>query len=147
MMVEFHRHLSERSVYYRYFSPLELSCRTSHERLTPRCFVDFDRELALIAEHIDDDGKVSIAGVARLMRDHSGNSAEIAFVVSDKFQHKGLGTYLLEQTTGIAKQEGISSLHAVVLNENSEMKNLFRRAGFTLSEPEAGVVAARLDLH
>ncbi len=147
MMIDFHRHLSERSVYYRYFTPLELSFRTSHERLTPRCFVDFDRELALVAEHIADDGKASIVGVARLMRDHSGNSAEIAFVVSDKFQHKGLGTYLLEQTTGIAKQEGISSLHAVVLNENSEMKNLFRRAGFTLSEPEAGVVSARLDLH
>jgi len=112
-MVEFHRHLSERSVYYRYFSPLELSFRTSHERLTPRCFVDFDRELALVAEHLDEFGKGSITGVARLMREHSGSSAEIAFVVSDKYQCKGLGSYLLQQSISIAKQEGLSSLHAV----------------------------------
>jgi acetyltransferase len=146
MMIDFHRHLSERSVYYRYFSPLELSFRTSHERLTARCFVDFDRELALVAEHIDDGKNTSIVAVARLMRDHSGNSAEVAFVVSDKFQHKGLGSYLLEQTIAIAKQEGISDLHAVVLSENLEMRNLFGRAGFALSEPEAGVASARLKL-
>lgn len=146
MMVQFHRHLSERSVYYRYFSPLELSFRTSHERLTPRCFVDFDRELALVAEHVDENGKSSIVGVARLMRAHSGNSAEIAFVVSDKFQRRGLGSHLLEQTIAIGKQEGISSIHAVVLYENSGMRNLFTRAGFTLSEPEAGVASARLEL-
>ena len=146
MMVEFHRHLSERSVYYRYFSPLELSFRTSHERLTPRCFVDFDRELALVAEHVDENGRSSIVGVARLMREHSGDSAEIAFVVSDKFQRRGLGSYLLQQTIAIAKQEGISSIHAVVLYENSGMQNLFQRAGFNFSEPEAGVVSVGLEL-
>lgn len=146
MMVEFHRHLSERSVYYRYFSPLELSFRTSHERLTPRCFVDFDRELALVAEHVDENGRSSIVGVARLMREHAGDSAEIAFVVSDKFQRRGLGSYLLQQSIAIAKQEGISSIHAVVLYENSGMQNLFQRAGFNFSEPEAGVVSVGLEL-
>ena len=146
MMIDFHKHLSERSVYYRYFSPLEISFRTSHERLTPRCFVDFDRELALVAEHFDKNGKASIVGVARLMREHSGNSAEIAFVVSDKFQRRGLGSYFLQQTMAIAKQEGISSIHAVVLYENSGMRRLFQQAGFNFSEPEAGVVSARLEL-
>jgi acetyltransferase len=108
--------------------------------------VDFDRELALLAEHHDENGRPSIVGVARLMREHSGNSAEIAFVVSDKFQRRGLGSYLLQQTIAIAKQEGISSIHAVVLYENSGMRNLFQRSGFNLSDPEAGVVSAHLEL-
>jgi len=147
MMVDFHGHLSERSVYYRYFSPLELSFRTSHERLTPRCFIDYDRELALVAEHIDERESRSIVAVARLMREHSGNSAEIAFLVADKFQRKGLGSYLLKQMLAIAKQEGLGSVHAVVLHENLDMRKLFTRAGFEVRGPDSGVFAARLNLN
>ena len=146
MMVDFHRHVSERSVYYRYFSPLELSFRTSHERLTPRCFIDYDRELALVAECVDERANKSIVAVARLMREHSGNSAEIAFLVADKFQRKGLGSYLLKQMLAIAKQEGLGSVHAVVLHENLDMRKLFTQAGFEIRGPDSGVFAARLNL-
>ena len=147
MMVGFHRHLSERSVYYRYFSPLELAFRTSHERLTPRCFVDYDRELALVAEHRDERGDRSIVGVARLMREHTGNGAEIAFLVADKFQRQGLGSYLLKQMLAIAKHERLGSVHAVVLHENIAMQKLFTKAGFELRGPDSGVFSARLSLN
>ncbi len=50
LMVKFHETLSERSVYMRYFQPLKLSTRTAHERLTRICFIDYDREMALVAE-------------------------------------------------------------------------------------------------
>ena len=99
-----------------------------------------------MAEYVDEFGKSSLVGVARLVREHSGSSAEIAFVLSDKYQCKGLGSYLLQQSISVARQEGLSSLHAVVLYENSEMRNLFKRAGFSFSEPEAGIVSARLEL-
>ena len=49
-MIEFHEKLSERSVYLRYFQPLKLTQRTAHERLTRTCFIDYDREMALVAE-------------------------------------------------------------------------------------------------
>jgi len=146
MIVEFHRHLSERSVYYRYFSPLELSFRTSHERLITKCFIDYDREIALVAEHIGKDGKAVIVGVARMIREHTGNSAEVAYIVADNFQRKGLGTCLMQKTIEIAKQEGLSSIHGVLLFENSEMRSLFERVGFKFDEPESGVSSARLTL-
>ena len=50
MMVDFHKELSERSVYLRYFQPLKFSQRTAHERLTRICFIDYNREMALVAE-------------------------------------------------------------------------------------------------
>jgi acetyltransferase len=146
LVVQFHRELSERSVYYRYFSPLELSFRTSHERLITKCFVDYDREIALVAEHTGPHGKPLIVGIGRLIRGHSGNSAEVAFVVADRFQGKGLGTYLIEQLIAVGRTEGVSTLHGVLLFENSEMKTLFEKAGFAFEPPEAGVSAARLKL-
>ena len=50
LMIEFHKKLSERSVYLRYFQPLKLTQRTAHERLTRICFIDYDREMALVVE-------------------------------------------------------------------------------------------------
>ena len=52
-MVKFHETLSEQSVYHRYFSALKLSQRIAHERLTRICFIDYDREIALVAETRD----------------------------------------------------------------------------------------------
>jgi len=145
-VVDFHRQLSERSVYYRYFAPLELSFRTSHERLITKCFVDYDREIALVAEHTNAAGKSEIAGIARIMREHTGNSAEVAFVVADRFQRKGLGRYLMDKMIEIAKSEGVSSLYGVLLFQNGEMRKLFEKVGFRFGEAEAGVSSARLSL-
>jgi acetyltransferase len=146
MIVDFHRHLSERSVYYRYFSPLELSFRTSHERLITKCFIDYGREIALVAEHTNGNGKSEIVGIARMIREHVGNNAEIAFVVADKFQRKGLGRYLMDKMIEIARREGVSSLHGVLLFDNAEMRKLFESVGFKFGEAEAGASAARLRL-
>jgi acetyltransferase len=146
MIVRFHKQLSERSVYYRYFSPLELSFRTSHERLITICFIDYDREMALVAEHTDADGGSEILGIARLIREHTGNSAEVAFIVADKFQHKGLGLYLMERTIEIARKEGLSSIHGVLLFDNAEMRKLFKDVGFKFDESVSGVSSARLSI-
>jgi acetyltransferase len=145
LLVEFHKELSEASVYLRYFLPLKLDVRVAHERLFTKCFIDYDREIALVAEY-SNSGERHVAGVARLIRNHSGNSAEVAFLVADKFQNRGLGTYLLERTINIARKEGIATLEAATLSENFNMKDMFVRAGFLFSPPEDGVVSARLEL-
>ena len=85
LMVEFHQQLSENSVYMRFFIPLKLDFRTSHERLFTKCFIDYDREMALVAEYSNENGERRIAGIARLIRQHSNNNAEVAFLVVDKF--------------------------------------------------------------
>ena len=62
-----------------------------------KCFIGYDREMALVAEYTDDAGTRRLAGIARMVRNHSGNSAEFAFLVADKFQNRGMGTHLLER--------------------------------------------------
>src|SRR3954453_5485638 len=84
-MVKFHETLSERSVYLRYFHLLNLEQRIQHDRLTRICFIDYDREMALVAEH---NGE--ILGVGRLMKVHGTTEAEIAVLISDKYQGRGL---------------------------------------------------------
>ncbi len=146
MLAEFHRQLSEESVYRRYFAPLKLETRVAHGRLLRRCMIDGREQVALVAEHKDEMGVVHIAGVARLVTISGRNSAELAFVVADFYQHRGLGTYLLSRMIGIGRERGLKQLEAEVLAENDGMKRLFRHAGFRLSAPEAGVLAACLVL-
>ncbi len=69
LMVKFHATLSERSVYLRYFHLMNLSQRVAHERLTRICFIDYDREMALVAERRDPKtGEREILGVGRLVK-------------------------------------------------------------------------------
>ena len=145
LVVDFHQQLSERSVYLRYFLPLELRFRTSHERLITKCFIDYDREIALVAEHKNERG-THIAGIARLIRNHSGGKAEVALIIADKYQRRGLGTQLLRSIIDVARRENIEKLYGTMLWENSGMKDLFTKAGFRFGTPEAGVASAALEL-
>jgi acetyltransferase len=146
LLVDFHRQLSDASVYFRYFLPLKLDVRVSHERLFTKCFIDYDREIALVAEYMDENSHRQIAAIARMIRKHSDSGAEVAFLVADKFQGRGLGTYLLEHTIRMARKEGVTALEASTLSENFSMKDIFVKAGFRFSPPEDGVVSARLEL-
>jgi len=83
LIVKFHEKLSEQSVYRRYFEHLRLSDRIKHERLTRICFNDYDREIALVAEHQDPGtGERKIVGVARLSKSRTANDAEFALLVA-----------------------------------------------------------------
>jgi acetyltransferase len=146
LVVEFHHQLSERSVYLRYFLPLKLDYRVSHGRLITKCFIDYDRELALVAEYQDEHGGSHIAGIARLVRNHTGEGAEVAFIVADKYQNRGLGSHLLECIIQIARREGLDYLEGSMLAENFNMKDIFSRAGFRFGPPEEGAVSAVLRL-
>ncbi|MGZ4828286.1 MAG: bifunctional acetate--CoA ligase family protein/GNAT family N-acetyltransferase [Candidatus Angelobacter sp.] len=146
LMVDFHHQLSETSVYMRFFLPLKLDFRVSHERLFTKCFIDYDREIGLVAEYADEEGARRIAGIARLIRKHSDNSAEVAFLIADKFQNRGLGTHMLDTTIQIARREGISTLEGATLSDNFNMKDMFIKAGFRFAPPEDGVATAELHL-
>jgi acetyltransferase len=146
LLVDFHRHLSERTVYYRYFVPLKLDVRVAHERLAKRCLIDYHNEMALVALTSDAGREQHLAAVARLIKIPDHNSAEVAFVVADQYQHHGLGTYLLARIIEIARREGLAALEAVVLSDNADMKDLFRRSGFEFSPAEAGELTVRLKL-
>ena len=145
-LVDFHRHLSEETVYWRYFVPLRLDVRIAHERLLKRCLIDYRKEMALVATYSDENGQERLGAVARLVRIKDTNRAEVAFVVADQHQHHGLGTYLLERIIDIARREGVAELEAVMLADNFSMKDLFRRAGFEFLSPLGTDVTASLKL-
>lgn len=142
-MVEFHKGLSERSVYFRYFQILNLTQRTAHERLTRICFIDYAREMALVAER----GNGEILGVGRLSRLHGSNDAEFAVLVADSWQGQGLGLQLLERLIEIARSEGLSYVAGQIHPENRGMIALARRAGFRIRDlVDEGVVESYLNL-
>ncbi|HLK33009.1 MAG TPA: bifunctional acetate--CoA ligase family protein/GNAT family N-acetyltransferase [Terriglobales bacterium] len=145
-LVRFHEALSERSVYLRYFQPMKLSARTAHERLTRICFLDYDREMALVAERRDPgSGQQEIIAVARLSKLHAVDEAEAAIVVSDDYQHQGLGTELYRRLAQIARDENIARIVSTMLGENREMRAICQKLGFRIhTDLEEQTVKAEL---
>ncbi len=147
-MVRFHERLSDRSVYLRYFHHLPLSARVTHERLTRACFIDYNREMALVAETVNaDSGEGEIVGVGRLTREHSSAEAEFALLVSDPLQERGLGTELLRRLVALARNEGIRRVFGEILTENRAMQEICRQLGFDVRySAEDGMVEASITL-
>ena len=148
LLVKFHETLSDRSVYLRYFCTLSLSRRIAHERLSRICFVDYDREIALVAERTDSvSGEHSIMAVGRINKLHGKNEAEVAVLVSDKFQNLGLGYELLRRVVQIARDEKLSEVHAEMLPDNIAMQVIMKKVGFRVRPGEdMGSVQAFLEL-
>ena len=134
MMVKFHETLSEESVYHRYFSALNLSHRTTHERLTRICFNDYDREIALVAElkPVADDDVKKIVGVGRLSKLTASNVAEFSVLISDAAQNLGLGNELLKQLIVVGRAENLDCITGEILAENHAMQHLCTKLGFNL---------------
>jgi acetyltransferase len=150
LMVKFHESLSEESVYMRYFHMLGLDQRTAHERLTRICFIDYDREMALVAERTDPEtGEKELMGVARLSRHGTvTDEAEFSILVSDHYQGHGIGTLLLGELLEVGKSEGIRRITADILFENYPMQRMSRKLGFHLHRDlDEMVVKADLDLY
>ncbi len=128
-MITFHQKLSERSVYLRFFQPLKLTQRTSHDRLTRACFIDYDREMALVAERKNAAGEPEILAVGRLSKLHGREEAELAAVAIDAAQHQGLGTELYRRLIQVARDEKLTKVISNMLPENREMRAMCTRLG------------------
>jgi acetyltransferase len=143
-MVRFHERLSDRSVYLRYFHHVALSARVTHDRLTRICFIDYDREMVLVAESASGD----IVAVGRLTRERDPAKAEFALLVSDAWQARGLGTALLRRLVSLARNEGIAQVFGNILPENRLMQEVCRQLGFHLQySPEEGFVIGSLAIN
>jgi acetyltransferase len=135
LMVHFHESLSERTVYLRYFHMTNLSARVAHERLLRRCFIDYDREMALVAEESKGpSGQPELLAVGRLTHSRDGRSGEVAVLVTDRAQHQGLGTELIRRLIQIARDQKLQSLVAHILPDNDAMRSLGTDHGFTIEQ-------------
>ncbi len=148
LMVKFHETLSDRSVFFRYFHPLRLTQRVAHERLIRICFIDYSREIALVADRRDPDaGGHEILGVGRLIKSRSASEAEFAVVVSDQCQRCGLGSELLRRLIQVGREERLRSITASVLPDNADMLRICDKLGFSRKYSlQEGVIKVELDL-
>ncbi|MDX2255664.1 MAG: bifunctional acetate--CoA ligase family protein/GNAT family N-acetyltransferase [Pseudanabaenaceae cyanobacterium bins.39] len=133
LMVEFHKALSDESVYLRYAHTIKLAQRITHERLTRICFIDYDREMILVADRQDPETcQHKIMGVARLSKLHGTNEAEFALIISDRYQGHGLGTELIKRLIEVGKAEQLDAIVGYILPSNYKMKSICRKLGFEI---------------
>ena len=130
--------LSPQTAYQRFF--------TAMRRLPPDwahilANVDYDRRMAIVG--VDPGG--DLIGVARYMYDQRADEAEIAIVIEDRWQGRGLGKHLLAEVVGYAADRGIRRLRAYVLADNLRMLKLIRRVTTILDRKlESGVLSLLL---
>ncbi|CCH29063.1 GNAT family N-acetyltransferase [Actinosynnema sp. NPDC047251] len=138
-LLAFHGRLSERTRYFRYFGPYPRMPKRDVERFST---VDHSDRVAFTALLGDD-----IVAVGRYDRLGGGGSAEVAFVVEDGHQGRGLGSILLEHLAAAARERGLSRFTAEVLAENGQMVRVFRDAGYSVSRAfEEGVLHLEFDI-
>jgi GNAT superfamily N-acetyltransferase len=136
-LVEFHHQLSDRTIHLRYFFPHPVLGAGEIQHLTQ---MDGRDRLALVVEC---DGR--LVAVGRYEGSPGDTEAEVAFVVADAFQHRGLGTILLRRLATAARSVGITTFSADVLTDNATMLAVFHESGFaTTSSWECGVVHLRM---
>ncbi len=130
-MAKFHEMLSDLSVYLRFFHMEKLSSRVAHARLLRKCFIDYDREMALGAERAKPEGgEKEIIAVGRLTQTPGAREGEIAVLVADQFQHCGLGSELLGRLMQVGRDEKLEGIAMTILPENVAMRALAARFGF-----------------
>jgi acetyltransferase len=120
--------------------------QTTHDMATRYCFIDYDREIGIVAE-AEEDGKQKLLGVGRLVADMNHETAEYAVLVVDRFQGRGLGGVLTDYSLEVAQRWGIRSVVAETFKSNARALALFRNRGFNMDrEKEEDVVLVRKEL-
>jgi len=128
--------LSKESSRFRFFYIIK---EITHEMLSRFCNIDYDREMAFIAEYTSNGKR---RNVGRLIIEPGRETGEFAIVVADDFQGNGLGLKLLDNLIDVAQDKELRSIYGIVLNDNWQMIGLAKKLGFTtmrLSDEESRV--------
>jgi len=133
--------LSEETLRVRFFVVMEIN----HRMLMQFCNIDYDREIAIVAELKDGDSK-RIAGGGRLIVEPDSESGQFALLISDDFQRQGMGEKFLDITIGIAQDKGLREIYGIVLTENDKMLKLSRKMGFKSTKLPDGITRVSLEL-
>jgi ribosomal protein S18 acetylase RimI-like enzyme len=127
LLIEAVAAMSERTVYFRFFSPLK---RLPDALAHGLAVVDYNDRFAIVATTHKPGGKERIVGVARYDRAAGSDVAETAVAVIDEFQRRGLGSALLAILGKVAREHGIKTFTLIVLPENQQMLGLLRKMGW-----------------
>jgi acyl-CoA hydrolase/GNAT superfamily N-acetyltransferase len=134
--------LSKQTMYYRFMSGV---ARLPQRRVRDFVYVDYRDEMAIVGTVPEASGEEIIA-VGRYYLNPGTNRAEVAFIVRDQWQNRGIGTFLLTYLATIARSQGIAGFTAEVLVDNRAMLAVFRKSGFRLrSQLDGRVHSIELD--
>lgn len=134
---------SQESIWFRFQC---LFKETTHEMATRFCFIDYDREIAIVAELQDGDER-KLIGVGRLVADADRTDADYAVLVADAYQGRGLGTLLTEYCLEICQRWGVNTVVIETSPDNSRMLRIFERLDFQLDrETSPDVMLGRKEL-
>jgi acetyltransferase len=134
---------SDESIRMRFRALLKRNC---HEVATRYCFIDYDREMSIVAE-LQENGANGMIGVGNLCSDQNREAAEFAILVADAWQGKGVGHLLTEYCIRIAHDWGLQSVYAETSRRNRRMVSLFEKQGFDVRHlPEDALVVVNKSL-
>jgi acetyltransferase len=117
----------------------------SHEIATQFCFIDYAREIAIVAE-VMEKGQKRLIGVGRLIADPDHETVEYAILITDRWQHKDLGKILTEYCLEIAKVWNLQKVIAQTTTDNKPMVNVFKKLKFNVSFNNDGSVDVEKDI-
>jgi len=130
LLKEFFYSLSDRSLYRRFISS---RVDMPHERIQEYTSIDYTKEMVILAI-TKKDKKEEVLGLGQYSIYEKSLTAEVAFLVRDKWQNIGIGMELLSYLTYLAKKDGLSGFTAEVLRENTSMLHLFESMGFDIEK-------------
>jgi len=117
----------------------------SHEIATQFCYIDYVREIAIVAE-IKEKGKKKLIGVGRLIADPDLTSVEYAILITDAFQKRELGTILTNYCIEIAKKWKMNKIFAETTKDNKAMVAVFKKLGFEVTYNSDNTVSVAREL-
>ena len=133
---------SKESIYHRFRYDFYFD---SHDIASQYCFIDYDREIAIVAE-VEDEGKKKLIGVGRLIADPDVEVMEYAILITDAWQKKELGFTLTNYCMEIAKSRGVKILAAETTKDNKPMISVFRKLNFKIRFNEDTTVSVNKDI-
>jgi GNAT superfamily N-acetyltransferase len=128
MEAEFIRRLSPRSRHFRFMGGVR---ELSQHELEKLCDVDGNHSVAYVATVRGKDGEEEV-GVSRYAPDSRPDEREMAVTVADEWQHKGIGTMLVQRLVQSARNNGVKRLYSIDLADNTEMAALARDLGMSV---------------
>ncbi|HUW19721.1 MAG TPA: GNAT family N-acetyltransferase [Sedimentisphaerales bacterium] len=128
--------LSETSVQKRYMTRTKAFPHRDVQQLTN---IDYKNDLAIVGVVPGASGE-EIVAIGQYFLDPKTQAAEVAFLVQDEWQQKGMGTFLLDYITQIAKQRGVKRFYGKVLPNNKPMLTIFHNSGYKVNTEFDGEV-------
>jgi acetyltransferase len=134
MWLEFLASCSKESIYSRFRYAFHWD---SHDVATRYCYIDYDREIAIVAE-AETDGKKQIVGIGRLIADPDHETVEYAVLIADSWQDRELGSLLTDYCLEIAANWNLKKVIAVTTTDNYRMLAVLKKRGFRTVESDGG---------